>query len=84
MIIARHISALVTDNELFSFTSTESSEHRRAVYRQWIIIQDIIWDAKKWPNLTRRLFWKQNVKHFERLLLAAFAYVNGLKILNTE
>ena len=56
----------------------ESSEHRRAVYRQWIIIQDIIGDAKKWPKLTRRLFWKQNVKHFERLLLAAFVYVNGL------
>ena len=56
----------------------ESSEHRRAVYRQWMLIQEIVGDAKRWPRLTRRLFWKQNVKHFERLLLSAFVYVNGL------
>ena len=41
-------------------------------------MQDIIGDAGKWPKLIRRLFWTENLKHFQRCIVAAFVYVNGL------
>lgn len=50
----------------------------RRIYELWTNIQDIIGPANVWPFLIRRLFWTRNVKHFNRILLAAFVYVNGL------
>lgn len=47
-------------------------------YLLWQDIQDLIGPARKWPRNIRRLFWTKNVKHFDRVLLAAFVYVNGL------
>lgn len=52
--------------------------NNRSVYEKWMVIQDIIGDAKLWPIRIRRLFWTQNLKHFDRIILAAFVYVNGL------
>lgn len=50
----------------------------REIYEKWTIIQDIIGDAKHWPFSIRRLFWTKHIKHWDRLLLTAFVYVNGL------
>ena len=47
-------------------------------YILWTDLQDIIGKANLWPLKIRKLFWTRNVKHFDRLLIAAFAYVNGL------
>ena len=50
----------------------------KKIYESWVDIQDIIGNASLWPLKIRRLFWKQGVKHFDRILLATFVYVNGL------
>ena len=39
---------------------------------------EIIGPATHWPHLIRRLFWTQNLNHFQRLLVASFVFVNGL------
>ena len=44
----------------------------------WQDIQDIIGPANKWPRSIRKNFWNQNIKHFDRILLAAFVFVNAL------
>ena len=50
----------------------------RETYEKWIEIQDLNGPASKWPFSIRKLFWQQNIKHFERLFVAVFVYVNGL------
>ena len=52
--------------------------NNRLVYENWMVIQDIIGDAKLWPIKIRSLFWTPCIKHFDRIILAAFVYVNGL------
>ena len=44
----------------------------------WFDIQDIIGPAKLWPHKIRRYFWTPNLKHFERICICAFVYINGL------
>lgn len=58
-------------------TLVSISKHRQ-IYEKWMEIQEIVGVASKWPFRIRKLFWAQNVKHFDRLLVAAFVYVNGL------
>ena len=41
-------------------------------------IQNIVGPARDWPFLIRRLFWTKNMRHFQRILIATFVYVNGL------
>ena len=50
----------------------------RMIFEKWTDIQEIIGPANKWPVLVRKLFWKGNIQHFDRLLVASFVYVNGL------
>lgn len=50
----------------------------REIYEKWMLIQDIIGPARLWPHTIRRLFWTTNVTHFNRIILSAFVYVNGL------
>lgn len=50
----------------------------KAIYELWRDLQDVVGPARLWPYNIRKLFWKKNLKHWERILLAAFAYVNGL------
>ena len=50
----------------------------REIFETWTIIQDIIGPAKQWPHSTRRLFWTKHLKHWDRLLISTFVYVNGL------
>lgn len=47
-------------------------------YRMWLEIQDVIGNASLWPRCIRRLFWKKNLRHFERVLVGTFIWVNGL------
>jgi hypothetical protein len=44
----------------------------------WLLIQDLIGPAFEWPSEMQKYFWQSNVKHFDRLLIATFVYVNGL------
>jgi hypothetical protein len=44
----------------------------------WTDIQDIVGPGKLWPKKVRKLFWTKNIKHFERLIVSAFVWVNGL------
>lgn len=48
------------------------------VYSTWTLIQDIIGDCHRWPRKIRRVFWKKEAKHWERIMIATFAFVNGL------
>ena len=41
-------------------------------------IQDIIGNKSHWPRKIRKLFWNNDIKHFERILMATFVFVNGL------
>ena len=41
-------------------------------------ICDIIGDSDKWSAKIRKLFWTKNVTHFNRFILCAFVYINGL------
>ena len=34
--------------------------------------------ASQWPFLIRRLFWTKNLRHFQRILVCTFCFVNGL------
>ena len=49
-----------------------------AIYEKWTELQDLLGDAKLWPKKIRRLFWTKNVKHFDRIILSSFVFVNGL------
>ena len=50
----------------------------RMIFEKWTEIQEIIGPANKWPFLINKLFWLPNIKHFDRLLVASFVYVNRL------
>lgn len=54
------------------------STHGRQVYEAWLVLQDLMGSAKKWPKVIRRIFWTKNLKHWNRILLCTFCYVNGL------
>ena len=54
------------------------------IYRLWTSIQDIIGPAPQWPHLIRRLFWTKNLKHWDRILVCTFCFINGLNPLVLE
>ena len=55
------------------------SQRRAArIIELWIDIQDVVGLQNLWPNRIRDLFWSRNVKYFDRQVVAAFVFVNGL------
>ena len=54
------------------------SNRNRKIFETWKLMQDIVGKASAWPKNIRRLFWTRCVKHFDRIIMAAFVYVNGL------
>lgn len=50
----------------------------RQIYEHWTAMQDIKGPTTKLPFLIRRLFWTQFLIHWQRILISAFVYVNGL------
>ena len=50
----------------------------KKIFECWSLIQEIVGPAKLWPKLARRLCWTPNLKHFNRILLVTFFYINGL------
>ena len=44
----------------------------------WADIQDIVGKASLWPHKIRQLFWSKNIKHWDRILICCFVFVNGL------
>ena len=54
------------------------SNKSKKVSELWGDIQDIIGDKSRWPPYIKALFWKRNVNHFERRILAALIFYNGL------
>ena len=57
---------------------TMEHNRNRKIYSLWRDIQEIVGPARDWPFLIRRLFWTKNMRHFQRILIATFVYVNGL------
>lgn len=49
----------------------------RMIYEKWMELQDVIGDAKEWPNKIRKLFWTKNIDHKWRPILSAFVFING-------
>ena len=62
----------------FIMETSVSNSKNRQIYEKWLEIHEIISGAYKWPFRIIKLFWTQNIKNFDRLLVAAFVYVNGL------
>jgi hypothetical protein len=54
------------------------SNRNLEVYTRWTVIQDIVGPAYLWQHTKRRHFWTLNLRHFERIMVSAFVYVNGL------
>lgn len=54
------------------------SSRSSRIYRLWMDIQHIIGPANLWPLSIRRLFWTRPLRHWQRILICTFAYVNGL------
>ena len=48
------------------------------IFTLWYDIQDIIGYATLWPHNIRKNFWNRSAKHFDRICLCAFCYINGL------
>ena len=63
--------------QLYSIMA-ERRNNNRIIFETWSTIQDIIGPANQWPYSTRRLFWTKHLKHWDRLRISAFVYVNGL------
>lgn len=54
------------------------SSRSSRIYRLWMDIQHIVGPANLWPLSIRRLFWTRPLRHWQRILICTFAYVNGL------
>ena len=48
------------------------------IYFLWRDIQDIIGPASQLAHLIRRLFWTKNLNHFNRSIVAALVFVDGV------
>ena len=48
------------------------------IYTAWMNLQDVVGPVKLWPKHIRKRFWKKEVNHFDRLMVATFAWINGL------
>lgn len=46
--------------------------------KEWILIQDVIGPANKWPKWITDLFFTKNLNHAQRPLISAFVIFNGL------
>ena len=44
----------------------------------WTDIQDLIGPATAWPRSMRAFFWTRDIRHWPRIRMCAFAYINGL------
>jgi len=49
-----------------------------AQYQLWSDIQEIIAPAIFWPRRIRQNFWTRDLPHSDRILTAAFIWINGL------
>ena len=47
-------------------------------YELFDLIADLIGNPAQWPSKIVSLWWSRNIKHLERMQVAAFAYVNCL------
>ena len=65
--------------QMYAMSLTSKNRNKGEIYIKWMLIQDIIGTASKWPLKVRRWLWKPNECHFwQRTRIAAFTYVNGL------
>ena len=64
----RFLSSIMADN---------ISVNRR-IYILWQDIPDILGNASGWPYYIRRLFWTKSPRHFDRILICTFCFMNGL------
>lgn len=71
-------SKAMADDEKNICAKSERKARNREIYEQWMLIQEIVGDAKLWPYFIRKLFWTRGIKHDMRPILAAFVFVNGL------
>ena len=56
----------------------KASSRNKQIYEQWSLIQDLIGPANRWPIAIRRYFCTRNLKNYNRLLITAFIFINGL------
>ena len=54
------------------------ASRNQLIYRCWRDIQDIIGRAAQWPFQVRRLFWSSGLRHWDRIIICTFCFVNGL------
>lgn len=71
-------------------TDAQMSDRRDAARRArfarldrnpWIVVQDIIGTANKWPTFIREAFWSgTNFNDHQRMIVVNFAVLNGLHL----
>ena len=44
----------------------------------WLLLQDLIGKADRWPLYIRRMFWDKDLTDVKRLKLVSFCYQNGV------
>jgi len=44
----------------------------------WLAAQDVVGDAKTWPQFIRKMFWDKNLKDHNRMIIVNFSIVNHI------
>ena len=72
-------NAIITPVHLFpKIKIITAMSANRTTYRKWLEIQDLVGAASNWPRSVRLYMRTKNLHHWGRVMLVAFAWVNGL------
>ena len=61
-----------------AFAERLREQRNRAKRKLWREIQDVVGSHKSWPACVRVRFWYNHLDHFDRIIVTAFCFVNGL------
>ena len=71
-----HWTKHVTEDD--QLTGLVYPENANLICRIWFMIQDQIGPARLWPTSLRKLMWQKHISYWDRIMIAVFAWVNGL------
>ncbi|KAK7482359.1 hypothetical protein BaRGS_00026378 [Batillaria attramentaria] len=54
------------------------TNRKRKIYETWVDIQENLGSANRWPRNIRTYLWTKYLKHWPRIMLAAFIFTNGM------
>ena len=57
---------------------TRRRDRSRRIYEMWVLLQDLLGNCNEWPFNIRKLFQTKHLNNYQRLLITAFIFINGL------